>query len=603
MNFAARCFRPSVLSGCLLAVGGTLAWAAEKPLFEEKFAGRLADGWTWIDELPGTWKVVDGALELQVVPVGEGLWESGRKHPNLLVRDPAVGGDFAVEVQLTSQPTSQFEHGGLILYADGDNYVVLNKEMLGKPAIVMVAEKGAKPDAREKPYEHEAVCLRLAVVGKKVTSQYRHYDSDAWQTLGELELPVPGPYKVGLLAGQPPKDADHRVRFSQFRILAGSAAGADVAASSPPVAAAKPATPTAEPPVPSKRPIRADVPLAVQARLAAEQAIPYIEKEGTAWIKDRKCVTCHYVGYMVWSFHDARQRGFGIDPTQLAQWTDWSLAHAVGQGAEGPAQVLLARDRSDPSEKTAQQVAALGDAILKSQDKDGFWKPGGQLPAQKRPLSETTQVSTMLCVLGLDTLEQPGEAATDDKARESHDKVIESRDRVIESRDRALAWLNKTPPNGQDPAVSSEWYAMRLAIDKKFGEPAQVAALRDKILAAQQSDGGWGWLWADKSDAFGTGLALYALSEAGVPSSDPAIERAWKFLIETQTDNGSWVVSGTKKETKDKPHPFSSFWGSTWALLGLSKSLPDSALKAAAGPSPPGTSAAAVAASGETAQP
>ena len=122
--------------------------------------------------------------------------------------------------------------------------------------------------------------------------------------------------------------------------------------------------------------------------------------------------------------------------------------------------------------------------------------------------------------------------------------------------------------------MSSEWYAARLLIEKKFGDPKQVEALRDKILSAQQSDGGWGWLWADKSDAFGTGVSVYALSQVGVPHSHPAIQKAWRFLIETQTDNGSWIVNGTKNGTKDKPHPFSSFWGSTWALLGLSHSLP-----------------------------
>jgi hypothetical protein len=36
--------------------------------------------------------------------------------------------------------------------------------------------------------------------------------------------------------------------------------------------------------------------------------------------------------------------------------------------------------------------------------------------------------------------------------------------------------------------------------------------------------------------------------------------------------SGGWP--GLKIGTKDKPHPFSSFWGSTWALLGLSHSLP-----------------------------
>jgi squalene-hopene/tetraprenyl-beta-curcumene cyclase len=151
----------------------------------------------------------------------------------------------------------------------------------------------------------------------------------------------------------------------------------------------------------------------------------------------------------------------------------------------------------------------------------------------------------------------------------------------IESRDKALEWLKKTPPNGKDPAVSAEWYAARLLVDKKFGESAEVVSLRDKLLATQQSDGGWGWLLADKSDAFGTGLALYALTQIGVPNTDPAIQRAWTFLIETQTDAGSWVVHGTKAATKDKPHPFSSFWGSTWALIGLSHSLSDGSTKTA----------------------
>lgn len=330
---------------------------------------------------------------------------------------------------------------------------------------------------------------------------------------------------------------------------------------------ATPANPPAASTEQTKRSIRSDVPLADQARQAAERAIPYIEKDGATWINDRKCLACHYVGYMVWSFHDAGERGFPIDKSKLAEWTDWSFNHAVGQGAEGPAQVLLARDRTDTSEKTLKLIDALRDAIIKGQESEGFWKPGGQLPAQKRPLSETTQVSTMWCLLALDSLDPPNEKA-------------------IESRDKALTWLNKTPPNGDDAATSSEWYAARLLIEKKFGGPVQVEALRDRILAAQQADGGWGWLWADRSDAFGTGLSLYALTQVGVPSSHPAIQQAWAFLIETQTENGSWIVHGTKTATKDQPHPFSGFWGSTWALLGLSHSLIDSAMPAATANAP-----------------
>lgn len=357
-----------------------------------------------------------------------------------------------------------------------------------------------------------------------------------------------------------------------------SGEAAEAAASQPPTKYETPEAAPATPTVKEKRAIRTDVSLALQARQAAERAIPYIEKDGTAWINDRKCVTCHYVAFMVWSFRDAGQRGFNVDQAKLAEWTDWSLNNAVGQGSEGPAQMLLARDRTDKSEATVKLIETLRDAIVKEQHNDGFWKPGGQLPSQKRPLTETTQVSTMWNLLALDALDPPN-------------------DRAIAARDKALEWLQKTPPNGAEPAASSEWYAARLLIEKKFGEPRQADALRDKILASQQPDGGWGWLSAEKSDAFGTGLSLYALSRTGTPHTHPAIERAWRFLIETQTDNGSWIVNGTKIATKDKPHPFSGFWGTTWALLGLSHSLPEAAAPAAAVSAPisaPASSATSV---------
>jgi squalene-hopene/tetraprenyl-beta-curcumene cyclase len=161
----------------------------------------------------------------------------------------------------------------------------------------------------------------------------------------------------------------------------------------------------------------------------------------------------------------------------------------------------------------------------------------------------------MLCVLALDSLDAPNAVG-------------------IQSRDEALAWLKNTPPNRNKPAVSSEWYALRLLIEQKFGDPKQVLSLRDQILAAQRPDGGWGWLRADPSDAFGTGVSIYALSNTGVTHAHPAIQKGWKFLADTQTADGSWIVSGTKNGTKSKPHPLSSFWGSTWAVLGLSHSLP-----------------------------
>src|SRR5262249_47309743 len=148
---------------------------------------------------------------------------------------------------------------------------------------------------------------------------------------------------------------------------------------------------------------------------------------GTGWITERKCLSCHYSGYMLWSLRDAGERGFTIDRGKLAESTGWALSQTKGHGHEGAAQLLIARDRSDRSDKTRKQVEALRDEILKGQEKDGSWKPGGQLPDQKRPVNETRQVSTLLCVLALDSLDQPNEKG-------------------IESRDRGLTWLRNTPP-------------------------------------------------------------------------------------------------------------------------------------------------------------
>ena len=104
-------------------------------------------------------------------------------------------------------------------------------------------------------------------------------------------------------------------------------------------------------------------------------AIPYIEKNGTAWIKDRNCMACHYAGYMLWSLRDASQRGFAIDKGKLAESTNWAISQTDvhGFGYEGAAQMLIARDRSVLSENTVKRIDAMRDVVIMGQKKDGSW--------------------------------------------------------------------------------------------------------------------------------------------------------------------------------------------------------------------------------------
>ena len=149
-----------------------------------------------------------------------------------------------------------------------------------------------------------------------------------------------------------------------------------------------------------------------------------------------------------------------------------------------------------------------------------------------------------------------------------------------------LALLSAGSPKG-DPVVplatkaieasprgtSIEWYALRLLLAIQAEEVQSSEEFVDALCNLQRDDGGWGWLVDDESDALGTGLALYALSKAGLKHSTPQFGRAKAFLIKTQRADGSWPVNGTKKAKKDRLEETAVCWGTTWAVIGLMTGL------------------------------
>jgi hypothetical protein len=148
-------------------------------------------------------------------------------------------------------------------------------------------------------------------------------------------------------------------------------------------------TPGYAAPAPPTRSGRTDIPLEAQARQSAERVIPFIQQNGTAWINERSCLSCHYSDYMLWSLRDAGQRGFTVDQGKVADSANWGMSQSDlhGFGFECAARMLIARDRSDQDETTRKQIESLRDVIVSGQAKAGFWRPGGQLPVQKRPLT------------------------------------------------------------------------------------------------------------------------------------------------------------------------------------------------------------------------
>jgi putative membrane-bound dehydrogenase-like protein len=195
-------------------------------LFEDRFAGKLAEGWSWVREEPKAWQVEKGALVLRTLP---GYLHAGRNNSkNILLRALPPGDHLAVEVMLEGdEPKVEFEHAGLVWYVDDDNYVSLFKEVLGKKTkLQMVTEKAAKPSFHVAELKGQSVWLRLLIGRESITTQFRTSAEEKWRTVGRSPLPASAAKaRVGLMCGGAPKDADRFVRFRQFRILAVNAEG------------------------------------------------------------------------------------------------------------------------------------------------------------------------------------------------------------------------------------------------------------------------------------------------------------------------------------------------------------------------------------------
>jgi hypothetical protein len=196
--------------------------AQEKVLFEEKFAGKLSDGWSWLREDAAGWKVESGGLKIKSQP-GK-IWYKTKTAKNVLLRKlPEKGtpeAPLAIEVTVESGPEANSEQCGLYLYFDENNFVKIIREHLkGKTNVMMVKElKGIPEPQQPKEEGGSPVRLRLLWMGAKVSGAFK--SSGDWVSIGEVECPVPdGSGSAALASHGGPGEADRWAKFSDFRIV------------------------------------------------------------------------------------------------------------------------------------------------------------------------------------------------------------------------------------------------------------------------------------------------------------------------------------------------------------------------------------------------
>ena len=261
---------------------------------------------------------------------------------------------------------------------------------------------------------------------------------------------------------------------------------------------------------------------------------------------------------MTWGLGLARAKGIKVSP-KLDEWYDWAVDRQlqpnpkrkevlVAEGnREGIVQLVLARSQFKDDAVREKNFQKMIEIVKNAQSENGSWSPGGQLPGQKRSKNETRDVSAMWITCALLDFDQ--------ESRRS--PVVEKALKLID---------------GSQPGKSVEWYAANLMLANMLGDKDKQASMVELLIDRQRDDGGWGWLVDDRSDAFGTSMALYALKKSS-PDTDQAIDKAIQFLLKTQSENGSWKVNGTKEKRKTKVPETSTYWGTTWAAIALAAAL------------------------------
>jgi hypothetical protein len=306
---------------------------------------------------------------------------------------------------------------------------------------------------------------------------------------------------------------------------------------------------------------------------AIEKGLRRLEQGAASYITHRQCFSCHHQTSAVLAFVSAGKRGFAVDAEKLKEQVEFTLETfrpkleqvVKGQGVGGSnttaAYALFTLDAAGhpPDEVTA----ALVKFLLVRQRADGAW------PAvTKRPPSEGSPFPNAAFALRLLRAYGP---PTDEEGSE------ELRARIDKAIAKGREWLLANTPTDTEDKV----FHLRALVSAE-ADPERIAAARDRLLKEQKEDGSWAQLPEMAGDAYATGHVLMALRAADLPATHPAYQKAIKYLLATQRDDGAWIVETRSRPIQtffDNADPggksqFISFAATGWAVQALLEVLP-----------------------------
>jgi ankyrin repeat protein len=303
-------------------------------------------------------------------------------------------------------------------------------------------------------------------------------------------------------------------------------------------------------------------------RSALQRSVGLIERSSGSFFVNSACGACHAQNVTDFAVAAARKAGVSIDDAAAARRssgaaaTFGSTATRLFERFDGPALDILLftlgafAAAGHPADRATD---ALIFNVSAQQQRDGNWHAGG---VPRPPIEDGDFSRTALAVRALAVYRLPGRGAE-----------------MTERLQRAVAWLRSSTP------LTAEDRSFRLLGLSWGGASANVRQrAASDIMALQRPDGGWGQRQEMPSDAYATGLTLYALAESrSVPGSSPAVQRGVTYLLSTQRADGSWFVRS--RSPKFQPYFEGGFpyghdqWISSmatgWATAALATGMKD----------------------------